>query len=189
MPEHQQINSESARSKRWLKPSQALALTARTDQSIVSVESTRTQMHDKYALSINGMGILIDSAANCKVAKITRVNRLVNAPHWLVGLSNMEGAIVPLLAFSRFFKLLEAEERRSEFALLIGEGDETLGICLDQLPQRVQFSKEQQRPPPPISESLAPYISCSYQSNGRNDIWLELDIAKLLTRLSQCGQY
>jgi twitching motility protein PilI len=187
MSEDRTAELSSAADKRWLSPSQALT-TDYIAEDITLEEKQKTERIDRYSLSMGGLIFFIPSTTFCQVKNVSIINGLLNAPQYVLGLSNIGGNIVPIFDLAIFFGLSTTSRQNVSYAIIVGEPENSVGFVLDELPGRVIFYADQQEPVPPVPDSLKPFVIGSYRdrstskdlTHSEDKLCLELDLKSLL---------
>jgi chemotaxis signal transduction protein len=108
------------------------------------------------------------------------VVRLPSAPAWFTGMSNIDGALVPVFDLAELLGV-ERLPGAKQMLLVLGHGDEQAGILVDGIPRRLRLpggSRVEEFAP---TQHLAGCIAGVYRVDGED--WIDLKHSVLLDRL------
>ncbi len=158
-------------SKDWLSPSAALnrfssAQTAAPD----TIQPDYMRM--RYGFRIGGLGLLIGPNTVSEVIEKVPVYRIPNTSYWLLGLLNLRGNLVPIFDLKSILELEDDFQEKNRMIMILDEGDKSVGILIDGLPQTQDISHGLSRFPP-LPTALREHVSTPYVKDGV--AWMEFD--------------
>lgn len=108
------------------------------------------------------------------------VTRIANAPAFIKGVTNLRGAIVPIVDLRIRFRLSEARYDNQTVVIVVNIGERVVGIVVDGVSDVLTLSQEQVKPPPEFGLGLP--LDYLYGLGSLDDRMLVLvDIEKLLS--------
>ena len=135
----------------------------------------------RYGYRTGGMKFLVPEGLVSEVLDQTRVFYLPNAPHWVCGLINMHGKVIPVVDLAGL-KNNEISHLSKSNILAIIQKDTAAGILIDGFPEAVSESDGMTAGDVNgIPAEFNNYIHEGFGSNGI--VWHELDIFSLLKDL------
>ena len=106
--------------------------------------------------------------------------RIANAPHFLKGVVNLRGTIVPIVDLRMRFGCSQAEYNSFTVSIILHIGQRTIGVVVDSVSDVMEIPAESLRPAPDMSSAIdAAYIRGLAQVGERMVILL--DIESMLT--------
>jgi purine-binding chemotaxis protein CheW len=106
--------------------------------------------------------------------------RIANAPHFLKGVVNLRGTIVPIVDLRMRFGCSQAEYNSFTVSIILHIGQRTIGVVVDSVSDVMEIPAESLRPAPDMSSAIdAAYIRGLAQVGDRMVILL--DIESMLT--------
>jgi twitching motility protein PilI len=67
------------------------------------------------------------------------VHRLPNAPHWLCGIANLHGMLIPVFDLAQYLGV-ERDAGAKPMLLVLSHGADAAGVLIDGLPERLRWS-------------------------------------------------
>ena len=108
------------------------------------------------------------------------VVRLPNAPSWFVGMSNIDGALVPVFDLAELLGVERASAAK-QMLLVIGHGDDQAGLLIDGMPRRLRLSAQSRLEESVSIQHLDGCIAGTYRVDGID--WMDLKHSALLDAL------
>ncbi len=106
--------------------------------------------------------------------------RIANAPHFLKGVVNLRGTIVPIVDLRMRFGCSQAEYNSFTVSIILHIGQRTIRVVVDSVSDVMEIPAESLRPAPDMSSAIdAAYIRGLAQVGDRMVILL--DIESMLT--------
>lgn len=170
--------------KHLMRPSQALKRDFSLPDDSIPAESVPAEDSSgaRYGFVAGDLGFLMPPAAVGELFDQLAYCRLPNTPPLLVGMANARGSIVPLFDLYRLFGLPVSNDCRWRF-LIIGDGEEAVGIRIDSLPTRVALSESAKlKSHPALPQRLRPHVRACYQGEH---VWVDWDVKGCLTQALQ----
>jgi purine-binding chemotaxis protein CheW len=108
--------------------------------------------------------------------------RLPNAPAWFQGMSNIDGALVPIFDVA---ELIGAQHRPGEkqMLLVLGHGEEQAGVLIDGIPRRLRLAASSRLEEFAPTPHLAGCVAGVYRADGID--WMDLRHNALLERFAE----
>jgi len=164
------------------------ALKAQVDDEIAA----RLLVEEDYARHIHRRGfhvgelrLLVGMDATSEVTEMPPLFRLPGAPTGVKGLANRHGRVVPVLDLLALFG--SANERAaSSWLLVYGRGDEAVGIIIDSLPDRKNFSRDDAVSLADITSPIALHAKAAYREGA--EVWIDLDMEALFASVFKVDQ-
>lgn len=96
----------------------------------------------------------VDIASVEGIIKMQEITRLPQAPHFVEGITNLRGAVVPVIDLRKRFGLLP-QEASSETRIVISSMNGTkVGLIVDAVTQVIRVAEEKIEPPPQMSVTI-----------------------------------
>lgn len=137
----------------------------------------------KQGFKLGDVGLVIDYIQASELIDVPTVSFVPNAPDWFAGVMNLHGSVVPVIDLHSYLQLDDAEAaedtKKQQMMLVLGHGDEAVGVFVDGLPDRVYLkSKEGDTDISLAPGRLRAYTKAIHQIDG--EMWCSLDCELLL---------
>jgi purine-binding chemotaxis protein CheW len=111
------------------------------------------------------------------------VTRVPHTPHYLLGVTNLRGTVVPVIDLRARFQLPHVEFNSGNvvivFRVAFGRVEKTVGIVVDGVSEVYDFLPGDIRPPPQVKANLDPSLIAGLGTAGDKMVLL-LDIERLV---------
>lgn len=128
--------------------------------------------------SLAGKDYAIDIMKVKEIAKAGRFTYVPNTSPFVLGVYNLRGDIIPIIDLRLFFNIEIPERKGNEIEnmIIVGVGDQSYGVVIDQIDKVVGIQKSTIQPPHPLFGDISiKYISGVVESNNRLYILLDID--------------
>ena len=138
----------------------------------------------RYGFRIGGLALLVPEGIETDVLDNPRVFPLPRAPHWLAGILNQRGNVVPVFDI---LKLLELQARPSKARqiLLMGHAAQAVAVYIDSLPQPLTTTDRIENPAD-LPAILRPFAEPAFSDQGTD--WFEFNHTEFFQYLSAGAQ-
>ncbi len=130
---------------------------------------------------VGDLRLMIDFADGSELTQMPNYVRVPNAAGWLVGLTNLHGAVIPIFDLVRYFGLGAADKQKKPMLLVLQHGSNAAGIIISGLPRQIDWDDSQQAEINTAPEPVRPYIRAACMIDGK--LWFDLDTESLCERL------
>lgn len=160
-------------SKQLLRPSEALNRRFYRGEVNEEQEAQAVKTVRRLGFKLGGLGFLLDEHAISELADFENVCAIPNTAAWVLGLINLRGNLVPVFDIVKVLDLTLPEEKK-RMLLILGQGEETVGFLIDDLPAHQFLSSEDKlNSLPALPESLRTYLSGAYEKE--NFLWFDFE--------------
>lgn len=141
----------------------------------------------RHAFRIGGLKLLVPQGIVCEVVAMPPIARVPNTARWLLGLSNLRGAVVPVFDLAHALGLASAARLEARL-LVIDEGEAAAGVVIEALPTLERFAPAQRIGVP---QGLPSVLSeCATDCFARDDEqWVEFAHERLFGALGEQAAY
>ena len=132
-----------------------------------------------HGFKIDNLGLLLQSEMTSELLTNLSVCSLPNTNQVLYGMANLRGNIVPVFDLRFLFGMPESEYK---YFLVIGTGENSVSVLLDEVPIQVDVGEQEKLNAfPPIPSVLRPHVTDAYYSDG---LWVRCDLMRFFESLS-----
>jgi twitching motility protein PilI len=139
----------------------------------------------KIGFCISRWRLLIAENTECQVMNKPSIYALPGVEPWLVGVANIRGFFVPCFDLAKY---LGAELSANPKLLLVGKGENSVGLLIDGYPSREGFfAGENLIEPHEVSPTILPHCFAQYQRNSGEylESWIEIDYQSLVFEMAK----
>jgi len=140
----------------------------------------------RQGVRIGALTLTIRYEDGSHLTDVPPTRRLPNAPHWFLGMANLDGALIPVFDLAGVLGADDddapARTDAKPMLLVLALGDDAAGIVIDGLPQRLRLAAAD-RIDAPAPAALAGCIGASWWTAGH--AWLDLQADALLQHLRE----
>jgi len=133
---------------------------------------------ERQGFRVGDLHILAKFDATSELAVMPIIYRLPGAPDGVRGLANLHGNVVPVFELARWFNVAH-DTKATQMLLVLGYGEEAIGVIIDGLPVRKRFSPNDEVPVGLGQPRMARFATAAYREAGEqahtNAIWMEFD--------------
>ena len=173
------ISSDTDRQDAWIQTNDALVLN-NTLIAKVHNDTPETEVITRYGYSIGTMGFLVGDGIISEVIINPVIHPIPSHSEFLLGVINQRGTIVPVFDLNDLFAD-GLHNKESKTILILGQGNDTAGLLINDLPQTVQVTDI------PCNDIVFPQIANEFIRplfRVNNRCWAELDFQGLLASLA-----
>lgn len=118
-----------------------------------------------------------------EINRMTEVTKIPRAPHYIDGIVNLRGNVIPVLDLRKLFQLGEKELTDATRIIIVDHDGMKTGIVVDSVSEVLRFEKSLIEPPPEILSSGvdSDYVEGVGKLDGGRRIILILNLAKVLS--------
>jgi len=167
-------------------PSQALTRKANfidVDADSIAANEDYKDLQLLHGFKIDNLGVLLEPEMMSELLTNLSVCSLPNTNQTLYGMANLRGNIIPVFDL-RF--LLGMPECEYKYFLVLGTGENSVSVLLDEVPTQVNLQElEKLSAFPPIPDVLRPHVTDSYYSEDSEGLWVDCDLMQFFESLSR----
>jgi twitching motility protein PilI len=153
-----------------LAPSEALdrfqppgVLSVATEEKIEAV---------RYGVRVSSLGFMIAAGIGSEAVELPSIWHIPNSPHWLLGIMNLRGNLVPIFDLKLALELEHDLASTEPMVLVLDKGEKAVGILIDGNPRPVK-SLTALAQLPQLPEKLNRYVPKGF--HDQTQVWLEFD--------------
>ena len=170
------------------RPSDMSEMSAAQSQLFAEINARQSAVEHKddfierQGYRIGELRILAKFDATSELLVMPAIYRLPGAPDGVRGLANLHGNVVPVFELARWFNVTH-DPKATEMLLILGYGDDAIGVIIDGLPVRKRFSPSDEVAVEFGHARLARFAMAAYRDHGGDQrdpakpstIWMEFD--------------
>lgn len=172
---------------RLLAPTAALNQRFQLPETKVDLAAASLQKKfPRFSFSIGDINFAIHTRNACEVSEPPPIFALPNTQHWLCGIANIRGYIVPVFDLATYLGLQNDAKNKIAKLLITGEKENAAAIRIEGLPAHQIFTAtDQQHQIPPIPARLRTYVYGVF--SRKHMLWFDIDYENLLLSASRAA--
>ena len=139
------------------------------------------QAEIRQGFRVGNLALMIRYEDGSSLNDLPATRRLPNSPAWLIGMANLNGALIPVFDLAHYLGV-DTSDIAKPMLLVLGHGGDAAGIVIDGLPQRLRFGADDRLADAPTPTALAGCVDATWWVAER--LWIDLQVGALLQRLS-----
>ena len=150
-----------------------------TESLVASTASTaRASTNQVLCFHLAGQEYAIDILQVCEIRRFVTPTALPDVPHYVLGVFNLRGTVVPVFDLRRRFGMDPVLDRNTAI-IVVTVGARTIGLVVDDVKRVQNVSPEMIRPTPPLAGSIdSSFLIGLIAAGDRLVTWL--DVVQLL---------
>lgn len=88
-----------------------------------------------------------------EIIRLPSITRVPNTPHYVEGVINLRGKVIPIMSMRRKFGLGEVDYDKSTRIMVMEVDGELMGFIVDAVSEVIRVSQNEIQPPPPVVTS------------------------------------
>jgi purine-binding chemotaxis protein CheW len=85
-----------------------------------------------------------------EIIRMINITRVPNTPHYVEGVINLRGKVIPIISLRRKFDLADAQYDKRTRIMVMEVVGEMMGFIVDEVSEVIRISEHEIQPPPPV---------------------------------------
>lgn len=136
--------------------------------------STTTDDIQMVTFFLNGEEYGIDVMRVREITSMTSITKTANSPHYVKGVINLRGSIVPIISLRNRFGFPDIDEEIDSCIAVMDFKGDLSGFVIDEISDVVRIKRSDIQPPP-LDNSSQPWIEGILDINQRLVVFLNLE--------------
>jgi purine-binding chemotaxis protein CheW len=85
-----------------------------------------------------------------EIIRMSNITRVPNTPHYIEGVINLRGKVIPIISLRMKFSLPETENDNRTRIIVMDMDNELMGFVVDSVAEVIRIAVSEIQPPPPI---------------------------------------
>jgi purine-binding chemotaxis protein CheW len=156
-----------------------MSATIQQNRVDLSVRSEETSSQQLVGFRLGGEEYGIEITTIQEIILMGDVTRVPQVPHFIEGLINLRGSVIPIVDLRKRFGLPLTERTEETRVVVVNVSEKTMGLVVDAVTQVIRVNKDQIEPTPPtVSAAGKEHIAGLAKFDNR--MLILLDIERLL---------
>jgi purine-binding chemotaxis protein CheW len=127
-----------------------------------------------------------------EIIRMPNVTRVPNTPHYVEGVINLRGKVIPIISMREKFSLCDKDNDKQTRIMVMDMDGELMGFIVDSVSEVIRISETEIQPPPPVVNGGVDQICLSGVINRADRLLVLLELEKAFSleeRSSLSGAY
>jgi len=112
-----------------------------------------------------------------EINKMVEITRVPNAPHFVEGVINLRGKVIPIIDMRKRLDLIQSEHTKDTRIVVVEEEGKVVGFIVDSVSEVIRINKDITGPPPPMVSGIkSDFITAIAKLSERLLILLDLQV-------------
>jgi len=116
-----------------------------------------------------------------EIIRMLSITRVPNTPHYVEGVINLRGKVIPIIALRRKFGLPEADYDKRTRIMVMEVVGELMGFIVDEVSEVIRISEKEIQPPPPAATAGMEQECMAGVINQAERLLVLLDLERMLS--------
>jgi purine-binding chemotaxis protein CheW len=116
-----------------------------------------------------------------EIIRMINITRVPNTPHYVEGVINLRGKVIPIISLRRKFDLADTEYDKRTRIMVMEVVGEMMGFIVDEVSEVIRISEKEIQPPPPVVSSGIEQECMAGVINQAERLLILLDLERMFT--------
>ena len=117
-----------------------------------------------------------------EIIRMPTVTRVPNTPHYVEGVINLRGKVIPIISMRKKFSLNDIDTDKQTRIMVMDMDGELMGFIVDSVSEVIRISESEIQPPPPAVGGGIDQICLSGVINRADRLLVLLDLEKVFSQ-------
>lgn len=117
-----------------------------------------------------------------EIIRMPSITRVPNTPHYVEGVINLRGKVIPIISMRKKFGLMEAEHDKRTRIMVMDVDGELMGFIVDAVSEVIRISANEIQPPPAVVTTGIDQECLSGVINQAERLLVLLDLEKMFSQ-------
>ena len=133
------------------------------------------------SFELSGEEYGVDVLSVREIIRMPTITKMPNTPHYVDGIINLRGTVVPIISLRKRFSLMDREQDRQSRILVMEVGNNLTGFVVDAVAEVIRLSSAEIQPSPSIVQGNAAQDCITGVINHGERLLISLDLNRLFS--------
>ncbi|GLI37767.1 chemotaxis protein CheW [Geobacter hydrogenophilus] len=146
------------------------------------VEESRSELIQLVSFKLEQEEYGVNVLKVREIIRMPSITRVPNTPHYIEGVINLRGKVIPIISMRKRFSLPEGETNSQTRIMVIDMEGELMGFVVDAVSEVIRISESEIQPPPAVVNSAVEQECLAGVINQTDRLLFFLNLEKLISR-------
>lgn len=146
------------------------------------VEESRSELIQLVSFKLEQEEYGVNVLKVREIIRMPSITRVPNTPHYIEGVINLRGKVIPIISMRKRFNLPEGETSSQTRIMVIDMEGELMGFVVDAVSEVIRISESEIQPPPAVVNSAVEQECLAGVINQTDRLLFFLNLEKLISR-------
>lgn len=121
-----------------------------SSELVVKNDESKGELNQLVSFSLDDEEFGIEVLKVREIIRMTAITHMPNTPHYVEGIINLRGRVIPIISMRRKFGLPEMESNNQTRIIVVDVGGALTGFVVDAVSEVIRISDSEVQPPPPV---------------------------------------
>lgn len=116
----------------------------------VKGDGSKGELNQLVSFSLGDEEFGIEVLKVREIIRMTAITHMPNTPHYVEGIINLRGKVIPIISMRRKFGLSETESNNQTRIIVVDVDGDLTGFIVDAVSEVIRISDSEIQPPPPV---------------------------------------
>ena len=147
----------------------------------VNTDDSRSELIQLVSFNLDQEEYGVDVLKVREIIRMPTVTRVPNTPHYVEGVINLRGKVIPIISMRKKFGLLEAENDKQTRIMVMDVDGELMGFIVDAVSEVIRISGSEIQPSPAVVASGVDQECIAGVINQAERLLVLLDLEKMFS--------
>lgn len=147
----------------------------------VKADESRSELIQLVSFNLDQEEYGVDVLKVREIIRMPTVTRVPNTPHYVEGVINLRGKVIPIISMRKKFSLIEAENDKQTRIMVMDVDGELMGFIVDAVSEVIRISGSEIQPSPAVVASGIDQECIAGVINQAERLLVLLDLEKMFS--------
>jgi purine-binding chemotaxis protein CheW len=145
------------------------------------IENSNSELIQLVTFNLDQEEYGVDVLKVREIIRMPTVTRVPNTPHYVEGVINLRGKVIPIISMRKKFSLNDIDIDKQTRIMVMDMDGELMGFIVDSVSEVIRISESEIQPPPPAVTGGIDQICLSGVINRADRLLVLLDLEKVFS--------
>jgi purine-binding chemotaxis protein CheW len=147
----------------------------------MKIEGSNNELIQLVSFNLDEEEYGVDVLKVREIIRMPTVTRVPNTPHYIEGVINLRGKVIPIISMRKKFNLSDMDNDKQTRIMVMDMDGELMGFVVDAVSEVIRISETEIQPPPAVVNGGIDQICLSGVINREDRLLVLLDLEKVFS--------